>query len=180
MRSTAVLSLALLGASSAGQLISPTEQVPASQVTVSLSPSASIVGNSFLVDSFSGIRYAEPPVGGLRLKPPRPIMSPEGLVDATKLAPTCAQLYGIPPVFPDSFTQLIIGAINATFPRTLPENEDCLTLNIMHSVGTKVNTKLLVMFWIHGGGFEVYMCSRYYIVNFDNYTQLTQITGWFW
>ena len=165
MRSTALFSLALLGARVAGQSLTPAQQVQASQVTVSLFPSASVVGNSLVVDSFSGIRYAEPPVGQLRLKPPQPIMSPEGLVDATKLAPTCSQLYGIPPVFPDVFTQLIVGAINATIPRTLPEHEDCLTLNVMRPIGTQANARLPVMFWIHGGGFQVYMCSRYCFMN---------------
>ena len=162
MMTSTILSLALLGAGLA-QSITSTQQVQANPVTVSLSPSASVVGISSLttggVDSFSGIRYAQPPVGELRLKPPLPLTSPDGLIDATKLPPTCSQLYGLPPVFPDAFTQMVAGALKEPVPWILPESEDCLALNVMRPAGILASSKLPVLFWIHGGGFQVYMCS---------------------
>ena len=160
MKTATLFSLALLGAGSVAQPVTPTQQVQADKITISLSPSASIVGISSVkpggVEFFSGIRYAQPPVGQLRLKPPQPITSPRGLIDATTVAPTCSQFIGPPPAYPDVFTQLISGAINETFFRTsLPQSEDCLTLNVIRPPGTRADAKLPVMFWIHGGGFQV-------------------------
>ncbi|KIM96217.1 hypothetical protein OIDMADRAFT_44926 [Oidiodendron maius Zn] len=89
------------------------------------------------------IRYAQPPVGQLRLKPPQTRTPPKGLIGATQVAPTCPQFDGPPPVFPDAFTQLM------------------LTLNVIRPPGTKQNAKLPVMFWIHGGGFQVGSGTQY-------------------
>jgi hypothetical protein len=146
----------LLGVGSAAQLSTP---VPEASITVSFSPSATVVGSSSVkaggVESFKGIPYAQPPVGQLRLKPPRKITSPLGIINGTKVAPTCPQFTGIPPVFNDTFTQLITGALATLFGVPLPASEDCLTLNVFRPPGTKEGAKLPVMFWIHGGTFEV-------------------------
>ena len=164
MKAAPLTYLVLLGVGSAvAQLLSPVLEARPDRVTVSLSPSASVVGSSLVkpaggVEFFSGIPYAQPPVGQLRLKPPQKITSPQGIIDGTKVAPTCSQFTGAPPVFNDTFTQLIIGAINTTFFWTpLPSSEDCLILNVIRPPGTKEGAKLPVMFWIHGGGFQVHM-----------------------
>ena len=122
--------LVLLSVGSAAQLSTPALGARADKVTVSLSPSASVVGSSSakpagVVEFFSGIPYAQPPVGQLRLKPPQKITSPQGIIDGTAVAPTCSQFNGLPLVFNDIFTQLITGAINTTFFQTsLPSSEE--------------------------------------------------------
>jgi hypothetical protein len=160
MKSIAFFTFALLGAGTLAQSRGLAERGQANRVTVSLSPTASVVGSASTqpggVEYFSGLRYARPPVGQLRLKPPKPIDPPEGLVDATQIAPTCSQFIGPPPTFPDVYTQLMTTSINQTFFRTsLPQSEDCLILNVIRPPGTAANAKLPVMFWIHGGGWQV-------------------------
>ena len=153
MKAASLTYLILLGVRSAAQ------STPGPAATVYFSPSATVVGSSSVnsggVESFRGIPYAQPPVGQLRLKPPQKITSPLGIIDGTKIAPTCSQFAGTPPVFNDTFTQVVSDALNATFPWTLPSSEDCLTLNVIRPPGTKAGAKLPVMFWIHGGGFQV-------------------------
>lgn len=63
MKVAALFSLALPGMVSAAQSGTSTQQLQNDKATVSLSPSASVVGNSVNsggVDFFSGIRYAQP------------------------------------------------------------------------------------------------------------------------
>ncbi|KAN0075057.1 Alpha/Beta hydrolase fold [Elaphomyces granulatus] len=162
MKAAPLAYLVLLGVRSAAQLSTP---VPEASITVSLSPSETVVGSSSVkgggVESFRGIPYAQPPVGQLRLKPPRKITSPLGIINGTKVAPTCPQFTGIPPVFNDTFTQLITGALATLFGVPLPASEDCLTLNVFRPPGTKEGAKLPVMFWIHGGAFEIGSGTQY-------------------
>jgi para-nitrobenzyl esterase len=89
------------------------------------------------VDSFKGIPYAAPPVGEYRWRPPKPVVSWEGVRDATEFCATCAQ-----------------GGWGAA-PGTMQEgsSEDCLFLNIWRPAGVMPEAKLPVMVWIHGGGF---------------------------
>ncbi|KAF2903952.1 hypothetical protein ILUMI_02214 [Ignelater luminosus] len=79
--------------------------------------------------SFKGIRYAEPPVGDLRFKPPVPVKSWKGVYDATKDGPACPQ------------------------PLLRPVSEDCLFLNV-HTPRlprrTK-NPKYPVIIYVHPG-----------------------------
>ncbi|KAF7341340.1 Carboxylic ester hydrolase [Mycena venus] len=72
---------------------------------------------------FLGIPYAQPPVGDLRLRPPRSINKKFTNLDATAYGPHC-------------FSSFTTGFDDST---GYPTSEDCLTLN--------------VILWIHGGFF---------------------------
>jgi para-nitrobenzyl esterase len=63
---------------------------------------------------FQGIPYADPPVGDLRLRAPRPIAPWNGIRDATHRQAVCPQTFSFPPGSPIQFQ----GA------------EDCLYLNL--------------------------------------------------
>lgn len=95
--------------------------------------------NDGKVRAFLGIPYAAPPVGELRWKAPQPAQPWKGTRDATRFGAHCAQGH----LFDDIVFQ------------DAGPSEDCLFLNIYTPAGAKADRKLPVMFWIHGGGYQV-------------------------
>jgi para-nitrobenzyl esterase len=87
------------------------------------------------VRSFKGIPYAAPPVGALRWKAPQPAASWTGVRKAADYGPRCMQ----GPIYSDMIF------------RDSGPSEDCLYLNLWMPEGAQ--SRLPVMFWIHGGGF---------------------------
>ncbi|HEY1579518.1 MAG TPA: carboxylesterase family protein [Terracidiphilus sp.] len=94
--------------------------------------------NNGKVRAFMGLPYAAPPVSDLRWKAPQPAAKWKGDRDATKYGAHCAQGR----VFEDMVFQDGVGS------------EDCLFLNVYTPADAKKNSKLPVMFWIHGGGYS--------------------------
>jgi para-nitrobenzyl esterase len=94
--------------------------------------------NGDKVRAFLGLPYAAPPVGDLRWKAPQPAAKWKGERDATKFGAHCVQgrVYD-DMVFQDD-----------------GENEDCLFLNVYVPATADKKSKLPVMFWIHGGGYN--------------------------
>lgn len=97
------------------------------------------------MNTWFGIRYAAPPVGDQRWRPPQNIesssyYSPGAVVDATRQGPSCVQ--GTP-----KWSQ------NATINYTRPVGaEDCLLLDVL--VPAKpTSSKLAAILQIHGGGY---------------------------
>lgn len=89
------------------------------------------------VDVFKGIPFAAPPVGEFRWRPPQPVASWDGVRDATKFGPSCAQG----------------GFGRAAGTIAEGSSEDCLYLNVWKPSDAKQGAKLPVMVWIHGGAF---------------------------
>jgi para-nitrobenzyl esterase len=86
------------------------------------------------VETFKGVPYAAPPIGGLRWRPPQPAAAWTGARDATGFGAACMQA---------SAPEMIDGA-----PGRL--SEDCLTLNIWAPAQTHQPNPVMV--WLHGGG----------------------------
>ncbi|MEV1001259.1 carboxylesterase family protein [Nonomuraea sp. NPDC050202] len=80
---------------------------------------------------YRGIRYARPPVGQLRWRPPQPMARWRGVVPATASGPACPQDNGN--------------------PKERSDAEDCLTLDV--TVPKEGAKRKPVMVWLHGGGF---------------------------
>jgi para-nitrobenzyl esterase len=85
------------------------------------------------VSYFKGIPYAAPPVGANRWRPPQPVTPWKEVRDASRDCADCPQR-----AWPGS---------------TATQSEDCLFLNVWKPTSATKNSKLPVMFWIHGGGF---------------------------
>ena len=94
---------------------------------------------------FSGIPYAQPPIGRQRFKKPVSIKPWEGVLDATKLPNTCIQEEML--FFPGFSGEEMWN------PNT-PVSEDCLYLNIWVPEDVLLGSVFSpVMVWIYGGGY---------------------------
>ena len=97
------------------------------------------------VAEFRGVRYAQPPVGDLRWRPPLPVAAGHQQIDASKFGSDCPQ---------------------GTSPWGKPSTtEDCLFLNVYVPERTgrapEHEGRLPVMIWLHGGGFSFGNGSAY-------------------
>jgi para-nitrobenzyl esterase len=88
--------------------------------------------------AYLGIRYAQPPLGPLRWKPPLAPPAWSGVQEAVVFGPACIQ----PATLPDS--------VYADEPARM--SEDCLFLNIWRPARAAAAP---VMVWIHGGSLRI-------------------------
>lgn len=93
-----------------------------------------------LVQSFKGLRYAAPPVGPLRFRPPQPLRKWTEVVDADRFGSAAMQSPGQP---------------DAPFDEK--RSEDCLFLNVWTN---SLEGRKPVMVWLHGGAFSSGAGSR--------------------
>ncbi|VUC29770.1 unnamed protein product [Clonostachys rosea] len=107
------------------------------------------------IDTFQGIPYADPPIGELRFKTPRPLSSPFGIFNANSTPRSC------PPhpivTDPNIFKLLpppLSDAVNGYFHTPTIVSEDCLNLAVQRPSSTASNAKLPVLVWIYGGSFQ--------------------------
>ncbi|KJZ77224.1 hypothetical protein HIM_03545 [Hirsutella minnesotensis 3608] len=134
------------------------------------------------VDYFNAIPFADPPVGSLRLKPPRKPTKNLGEFDGTGIAPACPQMGVTETNEEKSIKDTILSSLKDSalsgashlattalslpaFDKIYPGQEDCLTLNIQRPAGTKAGDKLPVLFWIFGGAFQGGGSNSYDAVN---------------
>ena len=113
----------------------PAGQVAADDNVVITAPAGAMRGvQQDGLEVFKGIPYAQPPVGGLRWTPPRPLADEQAVRDATKFGAACMQPGPGGP---------------SIYAWDLPEqSEDCLSLNIWMPEGAE---HAPVFLWIHGG-----------------------------
>ncbi|KAF2470232.1 alpha/beta-hydrolase [Lindgomyces ingoldianus] len=139
----------------------PVERAAAPTVVIP-SPGATVIGRTLSsIDTFNGIPFAKPPTGPLRLKPPQPLTTSLGTVTATEIAKACPQFFFS--VDDSNFPANVLGDIlNTPLLQTVTNaGEDCLTVNVQRPAGTTSSSKLPVLFWIFGGGFELGSTSMY-------------------
>jgi len=110
-------------------------------------PAGELVGTTGRYSShvWLGIPYAQPPVGELRWRAPRPAARWSGVRESLAFGPPCPQLASP------------FGGVVDAKPGTPVGQEDCLTLNIYaprfeEPAVPTADARLPVMVWIHGGG----------------------------
>lgn len=86
--------------------------------------------------TFSGVPYAEPPVGERRWTPPAPPSPWRGVRHTVTSPPACAQLGR-----GEDESPVVVGS------------EDCLYVNVTAPRRARRNEPLPVVVWVHGGGF---------------------------
>ena len=104
------------------------------------------------MDAYLGIRYAAPPVGDLRFKPPVAAERWSGVADATGYGAPCMQLYSPSGPNASEMTRQI-QTIFPTSTEAKTDNEDCLFLNVWTPAAGD-GAKRPVMVWFHGGGYS--------------------------
>ncbi|KAI0060454.1 carotenoid ester lipase precursor [Artomyces pyxidatus] len=145
------LSVLCLQAGISAALVTERSPVP----TIHLDEGLFIGNASGNVSKFLGIPFTLPPVGDLRFRLPVPNHPYKGVHNATAYGSSCIQQSNTLPVP----TGLSPGGLaflqNDLVPSPLtPDDEDCLTINIVTPANANKHSKLPVLFWIFGGGFE--------------------------
>ena len=144
--------LALLPLLAAVSAVPVEERAAGPSVTIQ---NGTVVGStSSGIDSFKGVPFAQPPTGNLRLRPPQSITKSFGTLTATGTPTACPQFYS--QVNTTNLPSEVVGLITDLpfFQEITNTGEDCLTLNVQRPAGTTASSKLPVLFWIYGGGFE--------------------------
>ncbi|MCX4681159.1 carboxylesterase family protein [Streptomyces sp. NBC_01433] len=126
---------------SAGALHASAPPEPVRPLTVQLDSGLIRGKENGAVNQYSGIRYAQPPVGGLRWKNPLPVRPWKGVADATRPGRICAQ--------PDPAGN---GALTG--------GEDCLFVNVTVPRSRAARPRP-VMVWFHGGVYTAGAGSSY-------------------
>ncbi|KAK5710522.1 hypothetical protein LTR15_012940 [Elasticomyces elasticus] len=146
-----LLSFSLLALS----VIAAPVEIRAARPSVTIANGTVVGFTTGVVDSFRGIPFAQPPIGDLRLRAPRSISTSFGTISDNPLPRACPQFYtsvnsGLLPV--DTISVLS----NTPFAQAITfAGEDCLTINVQRPATTVATSKLPVVFWIFGGGFEL-------------------------
>lgn len=147
--SSRLLQLSLLPVVMAGACSPASEPAPPQVVANGETLQGLLLETSPPVAVFKGIPYAAPPVGGLRWRPPAPVVPSAGIQPATEFGPACIQR---PSDVPDWYRYIAetLGQDPALVPELEPTSEDCLHLNVW-TANLGGEELWPVMVWIHGG-----------------------------
>ncbi|KZV64178.1 carotenoid ester lipase precursor [Peniophora sp. CONT] len=107
------------------------------------------------VHKWLGIPFAKPPVGNLRFNLPEPVDPYTGTHTVTAFGPACPQQSVDLPLINGLPGETIDFIVNTIYAAVIPFDEDCLSINVLAPSGVNSTSKLPVVAWIYGGGYEV-------------------------
>ncbi|KAI0351842.1 alpha/beta-hydrolase [Trametes cingulata] len=115
--------------------------------TITLDGATVIGTTNGSVTNYFGIPYAQPPIGDLRLRLPKPVTEYHGSINATQEATQCPQIPQLtPPNIPANVLQAVLDYANLLSVTTnAGQSEDCLTINVQVPTGTKPGARLPVI-----------------------------------
>ncbi|KAJ7713004.1 Alpha/Beta hydrolase protein [Mycena metata] len=111
--------------------------------------------------SFLGIPFAQPPIGDLRFRLPVANSAYNGTHSATAFGPACPQQAVELPILTGLPAEVVDDVVNSIYGIVFPSAEDCLTINVIKPATATATSKLPVVAWIFGGGFELGSPSMY-------------------
>ncbi|KAI9454072.1 carotenoid ester lipase precursor [Lactarius psammicola] len=113
-------------------------------------------------DEFLGIPFARPPTDERRLRLPEPVPPYEGLYYVQDYGDACPQqLLKLPNGLDSKLVHNVNQVVANMYDASRPTDEDCLTINVVKPSYATSTSKLPVVVWIHGGGFEIGGSSAY-------------------
>uniref|UniRef100_A0A0W0FQU9 Carboxylic ester hydrolase n=2 Tax=Moniliophthora roreri TaxID=221103 RepID=A0A0W0FQU9_MONRR len=128
---------------------------PLAAPTVQLD-SATVTGSTVLrVSKFLGIPFAQPPTGNRRFRLPEPIPTYGTSSSALSMGPACPQQAVKLPILQGLPADAVNFIVNSIYAAVFPDDEDCLTINVFKPASATSDSKLPVVAWIFGGGFEL-------------------------
>ncbi|MGC4938671.1 carboxylesterase/lipase family protein [Kribbella sp. DT2] len=132
------------------RLAGGTEPRPSALVATREGPVRGVSNDARTVEIFAGIPYAQPPVGDLRWRAPRPPAPRSDVLTADRFSDVPVQ--GTSTFVTRALSRVVEVPLEKTLLNPFPVSEDSLTLNLWRSANLR-SPKLPVLVYIPGGGF---------------------------
>ncbi|KAK0185658.1 carotenoid ester lipase precursor [Armillaria mellea] len=113
--------------------------------TVTLDSATFTGTTSGVVSKFLGIPFAQPPTGDLRFRLPQTLPAYNGSYDASDFGPSCPQQAIRLPILTGIAAEAVDYLVNSIYDVVLPDDEDCLTINVLKPASATSNSKLPVV-----------------------------------